>query len=161
MLKEWLPCEDGGGEVAFSQCNIFVQENEEGACRKDLKFKKCDSWIFDSSIYGETAATEYSLVCDRLSEQALVQDAFIFGMLAGVFLSGWISDSFGRKKGLMVFNLLHLVLGTINVFAWEVVSFSVSMEEGAFSIIYLLHPDLPHPLRPNDRRFGNYSVCVR
>ncbi|KXJ23440.1 Organic cation transporter protein [Exaiptasia diaphana] len=55
----------------------------------------CTSYEFDPLF--TTVVSEWNLICDRSYLAAIIQALFFVGMLVGSFVSGMLSDAYGRK----------------------------------------------------------------
>ncbi|XP_073330192.1 solute carrier family 22 member 4-like [Pagrus major] len=63
-----------------------------------LKQEGCkDGWNYSTEYYHSTVVTEFNLVCSDQWKQPLTSLVYFFGGLSGCFISGRISDRFGRK----------------------------------------------------------------
>ena len=78
--------------------------------------KKCESWDYDRSLFEHTIIHQYNLVCDREKWKDTSQAAYFLGMIIGVFASGWLADSLGRKAVLVPLVVLMSVCGTATAF---------------------------------------------
>ncbi|XP_034062375.1 solute carrier family 22 member 5-like isoform X2 [Gymnodraco acuticeps] len=81
-----------------------------------------DGWEYDQSVYISTIITEWDLVCDDRWKNPLTSSIFFCGVLTGSFVSGQLSDRFGRKIVLFVTMAIQTVFTFIMVFApsWPV-----------------------------------------
>ncbi|KAM3602215.1 uncharacterized protein V6R79_026438 [Siganus canaliculatus] len=61
-----------------------------------------DGWDYDRSVYISTITTEWDLVCDDGWKKPLTPSIFYFGVFMGSFISGQLSDRYGRKIVLLV-----------------------------------------------------------
>lgn len=52
----------------------------------------CPSHVFDKSIFEETIITEWDLVCERKELSNVTQLTFMFGILLGNVIFGFLSD---------------------------------------------------------------------
>ncbi|XP_014283802.1 organic cation transporter protein [Halyomorpha halys] len=77
----------------------------------------CESWDFEYSQFGTTIITEWNLVCDRSYLRQLAELLFLVGVAVGGFVSGLISDRFGRKQTLMVSLLAQILIGMAIAYA--------------------------------------------
>ena len=60
---------------------------------------------------------EWGLICDNAYKLSLAQTVFFVGMTSGVFISGLLSDRFGRKPVLLLVIGEVAVFGTLTAFA--------------------------------------------
>ncbi|XP_031136494.1 solute carrier family 22 member 4-like isoform X1 [Sander lucioperca] len=66
-----------------------------------LKQEGCkDGWTYSTEHYESTVVTEFNLVCRDQWKQPLTSVVYFLGGLFGCFISGQISDRFGRKPAL-------------------------------------------------------------
>ncbi|KAJ4922631.1 hypothetical protein JOQ06_024752 [Pogonophryne albipinna] len=81
-----------------------------------------DGWEYDQSVYISTIITEWDLVCDDRWKNPLTSSIFFCGVLTGSFVSGQLSDRYGRKIVLFVTMAVQTVFTLIMVFApsWPV-----------------------------------------
>ncbi|XP_051256234.1 solute carrier family 22 member 4 [Dicentrarchus labrax] len=81
-----------------------------------------DGWEYDRSVYISTIVTEWDLVCDDRWRNPLTSSLFFFGVLTGSFVSGQLSDRYGRKKVLFATMAVQTVFTFIQVFSpsWTV-----------------------------------------
>ncbi|XP_068592786.1 organic cation/carnitine transporter 2-like [Cebidichthys violaceus] len=56
-----------------------------------------DGWTYSTEYYQSTVVSEFDLVCGEQWKQPLTSLAYFVGGLSGCFVSGLISDRFGRK----------------------------------------------------------------
>ncbi|KAM5300751.1 organic cation/carnitine transporter 2 isoform 2-T2 [Glossophaga mutica] len=70
---------------------------------EQLEQESClDGWEFSQDIYLSTIVTEWNLVCEDDWKAPLTISLFFVGVLVGSFISGQLSDRFGRKNVLFV-----------------------------------------------------------
>ncbi|XP_069573571.1 organic cation/carnitine transporter 2-like [Brachyistius frenatus] len=81
-----------------------------------------DGWEYDRSVYISTIVTEWDLVCDQSWRQPLTSSVFFCGVFTGSFISGQLSDRYGRKIVLFVTMAVQTVFTLIQVFSpsWAV-----------------------------------------
>ncbi|KAK5858885.1 hypothetical protein PBY51_002995 [Eleginops maclovinus] len=76
-----------------------------------------DGWEYDQNVYISTIITEWDLVCDDRWKNPLTSSIFFCGVLTGSFISGQLSDRYGRKIVLFVTMAVQTVFTFIMVFA--------------------------------------------
>ncbi|XP_061071567.1 organic cation/carnitine transporter 2-like isoform X1 [Conger conger] len=113
ISAEWInysiPLEEDKGVMRYNKCtrykldviqrlsdnrsvpgiDVNVTEIEQESCK--------DGWEYDKSIYVSTIVSEWDLVCSDAWKVPVITSTCFFGILAGSFISGQLSDRFGRK----------------------------------------------------------------
>ncbi|XP_076025171.1 organic cation/carnitine transporter 2-like [Genypterus blacodes] len=81
-----------------------------------------DGWEYDNSTYTSTITTEWDLVCDDSWKVPLTSSIFYCGFLLGSFITGQLSDRYGRKVVIFATTGVQLVFSSIQVFSpsWAV-----------------------------------------
>ncbi|TKS83098.1 Solute carrier family 22 member 5 High-affinity sodium-dependent carnitine cotransporter [Collichthys lucidus] len=74
-------------------------------------------WEYDRSVYTSTISTEWDLVCDDRWKNPMTSSLFFCGVLTGSFVSGQLSDRYGRKKVLLAALALQTLFMFIQVFS--------------------------------------------
>lgn len=123
-----------------------------------------DGWEYDSSVYTSTIVTEWNLVCDDSWKSPFTSSIFFCGVLAGSFISGQLSDRFGRKIVLFASMMLHNVFSILQIFSpsWLVFSslyFVVGMGRvSSYVTAFVLGTEI---LSPRMRTaFSTAGVCL-
>lgn len=81
---------------------------------------------FDDEYYGTTLVNDWQLVCDKSYLVALSQTLFLLGGVSG-FISGFISDKYGRKKASLIFLVIFQVSVIVyNILITDLVGLSYS-----------------------------------
>nr|XP_015204919.1 PREDICTED: solute carrier family 22 member 5-like isoform X1 [Lepisosteus oculatus] len=94
--------------------DVNVSEIEQESC--------LNGWEYSKEMYKSTVVTEYDLVCNNEWKEPLTSSIYFLGVLCGSFVSGQLSDRFGRKPVLFATMAIQTVFTFIQVFApsWEV-----------------------------------------
>jgi len=58
----------------------------------------CARWDYDRSDWPETVVSQFNLVCDRDYLRSMSQSLYMAGIMIGSFVSGLLSDRFGRRR---------------------------------------------------------------
>uniref|UniRef100_A0A7N8WSD7 Solute carrier family 22 member 5-like n=1 Tax=Mastacembelus armatus TaxID=205130 RepID=A0A7N8WSD7_9TELE len=78
-------------------CHIPTHSNLK-VFLSSLKQEDCkDGWTYSTEYYQSTVVTEFNLVCRDQWKQPLSSSIYFLGGLCGCFISGQVSDRFGRK----------------------------------------------------------------
>ncbi|XP_050818662.1 solute carrier family 22 member 5-like [Gopherus flavomarginatus] len=145
LSREWLnasiPREVQGGREGPSRCRRYRLESLANFSAlglqpgrdvdlSQLEQETClDGWEYSRELYLSTIVTEWNLVCDDDWKAPLTASLFFVGVLVGSFISGQLSDKFGRKK------VLFATLGVQTGFSFLQV-FSTSWE--MFSVLFVI-----------------------
>ncbi|XP_031729916.1 solute carrier family 22 member 5-like [Anarrhichthys ocellatus] len=81
-----------------------------------------DGWEYDRSVYISTIISEWDLVCDNRWKNPLTSSLFFCGVLTGSFISGQLSDRYGRKIVFFVTMAVQTLFTLFQVFSpsWTV-----------------------------------------
>ncbi|KAF6024790.1 hypothetical protein EB796_016902 [Bugula neritina] len=80
LIEKYIPTDESG---KFSKCEIFNSEGNK---------TECDRWVYDQTELKSTVVTDLNLVCGNTFKATASSSMFMFGNLAGSFLSGLVSD---------------------------------------------------------------------
>ncbi|XP_022349197.1 solute carrier family 22 member 4 isoform X2 [Enhydra lutris kenyoni] len=89
---------------------------------EQLEQESCvDGWEFSQDVYLSTIVTEWSLVCEDDWKTPLTSSLFFVGVLLGSFVSGQLSDRFGRKSILFATMAVQTGFSFLQIFSinWE------------------------------------------
>jgi len=83
----------------------------------------CVRWDYDRSDWPETVVSQFHLVCERDYLRSMSQSLYMAGIMIGSFVSGLLSDRFGRRRitllaaiGLLISGLATALSPSIEVF---------------------------------------------
>ncbi|XP_077767744.1 organic cation/carnitine transporter 2 isoform X4 [Canis aureus] len=97
---------------------------------EQLEQESClDGWEFSQDVYQSTIVTEWNLVCEDDWKAPLTVSLFFVGVLVSSFISGQLSDRFGRK------NVLFVTMGMQTGFSFLQI-FSKNFE--MFTVLFVL-----------------------
>uniref|UniRef100_A0A3P9D3Q1 Solute carrier family 22 member 4 n=1 Tax=Maylandia zebra TaxID=106582 RepID=A0A3P9D3Q1_9CICH len=115
-----------------------------GVMLSNLKQEECkDGWIYSTEHYKLTVVTEFNLVCDNKWKQPMSSLIYFLGSLCGCFLSGQISDRFGRKpvlfSSIFILSVFNIALSFAQSWAvFNVLFFMVGMGQVSICIVLLV-----------------------
>ncbi|XP_075756467.1 solute carrier family 22 member 4 [Pelodiscus sinensis] len=137
LSREWLdasiPREVQGGREGPSRCRRYrlaalanfsalgLQPGRD-VDLSQLEQEKClDGWEYSRELYLSTIVTEWNLVCDDDWKTPLTTSLFFVGVLLGSFISGQLSDRFGRKSILFATMAVQTGFSFVQIFStsWE------------------------------------------
>lgn len=84
---------------------------------------KCESFVFETTVFASTVATEWDLVCDRSMIGTVATAIYFFGVLIGAIAGGVVSDWVGRVPTLVCSQMGLMVAGIACAFSGNVVTF--------------------------------------
>ncbi|XP_005475467.1 solute carrier family 22 member 5 isoform X2 [Oreochromis niloticus] len=124
--------------------NYSEFEASAGVMLSNLKQEECkDGWIYGTEHYESTVVTEFNLVCDNNWKQPMSSLIYFLGSLCGCFLSGQISDRFGRKpvlfSSIFILSVFSIALSFAQSWAvFNVLFFMVGMCQLSIYILLLV-----------------------
>ncbi|ERE68897.1 solute carrier family 22 member 21 [Cricetulus griseus] len=102
---------------------------------EQLEQESClDGWEYSKEIFLSTIVTEWDLVCQNDWKAPFTTSCFYVGVLLGSFISGQLSDRFGRKNVLFLTIGIHTGCSFLQVF-----SVSYEMFTALFTLVGLGH----------------------
>ncbi|NXC54774.1 S22A5 protein, partial [Aleadryas rufinucha] len=129
LSGEWrnasIPLELRGGQEAPSRCRRYRLLSSTAAVPGPPEAAAPpDGWEYSRDVYRSTIVTEWNLVCANDWKGPLSTSLFFVGVLLGSFISGQLSDKFGRKNVLFATLAMQTGFSFIQVFStsWEMFS---------------------------------------
>nr|XP_028573823.1 solute carrier family 22 member 4-like [Podarcis muralis] len=137
LSREWLnasiPLEERGGRQVPQRCRRYSLEALANFSARNLvpgrdvnlsqvEQEKClDGWEYSREPYLSTIVSEWNLVCDDDWKTPLTTSLFFVGVLLGSFVSGQLSDRFGRKSILFATMAVQTGFSFLQIFStsWE------------------------------------------
>ncbi|XP_066501593.1 solute carrier family 22 member 4-like [Hoplias malabaricus] len=89
----------------------------------DIELESClNGWNYSKETYQSTIVTEWDLVCENEYKGPLSSSMYFLGVLMGTFISGQLSDKYGRRPVLFATMTMQTATIFIQMFApsWEV-----------------------------------------
>ncbi|KAJ8383091.1 hypothetical protein SKAU_G00038690 [Synaphobranchus kaupii] len=120
-LSQALPLEEVNGQLDYSRCTRYKRLNSTEAHFGNETERCLDGWDYSTEHYISTITTEWNLVCGDAWKVPFSLSVFCMGVLTGSFVSGHISDRFGRKLLLFLSMAVQTISSLIRVFSgsWE------------------------------------------
>ncbi|KAG7324465.1 hypothetical protein KOW79_012481 [Hemibagrus wyckioides] len=108
----WEQVDTGGARDTTSGCVQHVNGSSEPCA---------SGWEYSTERYHDTIVTEWDLVCGDAWKVPFTLSIFFVGVLSGSFISGELSDRFGRKTVLFATMATQLVCSLLQVASvnWE------------------------------------------
>lgn len=92
-IDTFIPQQMEDGTLQYSRCYIYANET----LGNNQTLQKCNSWVYDKSVFQSSITTDMNLVCDRKEFKTYYMLAFYLGAFAATISCGWFADRFGRK----------------------------------------------------------------
>ncbi|XP_050525745.1 organic cation transporter protein [Daktulosphaira vitifoliae] len=80
----------------WSSCKMYTMNNNNTNSLSNSS-QKCDHWIYDKSIFKNTAVMEFNLVCNKNFYKGYSDSLLMVGVMLGSIIFGYVSDKIGRK----------------------------------------------------------------
>ncbi|XP_077435500.1 solute carrier family 22 member 4-like isoform X2 [Vanacampus margaritifer] len=129
--------------------NMSIPGSASGSALSGLPQEGCkDGWTFSTEHYQSTVVTEFNLVCEDDWKPPLSTLAYFLGGLCGCFISGQISDRFGRKPVLLGSVALLSIFSSVLTLApsWElftVLFFMLGLGQiGCYVVVFVLGSEI-------------------
>uniref|UniRef100_A0A8C5QGI1 Major facilitator superfamily (MFS) profile domain-containing protein n=1 Tax=Leptobrachium leishanense TaxID=445787 RepID=A0A8C5QGI1_9ANUR len=100
LLKPFIPMDQ---QQRFEKCIQYrtkdILPSTMGERGIDLSTEPCkDGWIYDSSVFSSTIATEFNLVCNQRSWKQVAHSIYMTGVFIGALVFGSLADKLGRME---------------------------------------------------------------
>ncbi|XP_059486702.1 organic cation transporter protein [Neocloeon triangulifer] len=138
----------------WSQCRRldanFTDDYFEGNVPA-TKEAPCTQWVFDHTKYLSSAVFEWSLVCDKAWVRSAADTVFMFGVMMGSIVFGYLSDRFGRRPIFFTSLVLQVTGGILAGLAPEYFSFVFARmligatTSGVFLVAYVIGMEMVGP----------------
>lgn len=132
-MNKTIPLVQKGSKVQYSRCRRYRLESIVNLSLtipdpdlfnfSQIEKEPClDGWVYSKEQYISTIVTEWDLVCNDDWKAPLSMSFFFAGVLIGSFVSGQLSDRFGRKAVLFGTMAIQCLFSIIQVFSpnWEI-----------------------------------------
>ncbi|CAG9771538.1 unnamed protein product [Ceutorhynchus assimilis] len=105
---------------------LDLKTKTHSSCRYKLNTTElnCDRYIFDNS-FGRTVAVEFELTCDKDYLIATSNSLNMFGMMIGAIFFGSAADRWGRRKILIITNVIYGIIGNVIIFSPNIWTFLI------------------------------------
>ncbi|KAM6983312.1 organic cation/carnitine transporter 2-like [Tautogolabrus adspersus] len=133
LTEDWLnaiiPIEVTDGEEERSSCSRYRLDVVKNLSSlglipgrdvnlTQLEKESCvDGWSYSKDIYQSTVVSEFDLVCSEQWKQPFTSTVVILGILIGSFVSGQLSDRFGRKPVLFATMAVQTLFTFVQIFS--------------------------------------------
>jgi len=105
-----LPAWYNGTINLAQRCKLPKVEKDSGGCKaksayfedQDSQFCDWEDLVFDRTIVKSTVVEDYQLICGSEWLRTIYSAIYMLGMLFGSYFFGWVSDTYGRLKALML-----------------------------------------------------------
>lgn len=107
IVELMIPVDDDG---KYDNCSRYEYDpslcvNGSTDCKDTINTnttEKCDQYYYDRSLFTETVVTEMDLVCDKAIFSYVATSLYMFGLLIGSIVFGFIADRLGRQPTLII-----------------------------------------------------------
>ncbi|XP_054424869.1 solute carrier family 22 member 16 [Pteronotus mesoamericanus] len=114
----------------LKSCQRFRRDNKSSLNYEynghKSSFPCLDGYIYDKSKWDSTVVTQWDLVCNREWFARLIQPTFMFGVLLGALIFGYLSDRVGRRSVLWFTSIGMYLFGIAAAFTLDYYSFMLA-----------------------------------
>ena len=139
-----LICKNNNQQIINGSINTCLAWSNYSISKSESSNYSCE---FSAEDYGTTIVNDWNLVCEKSYLVGLTQTFYLMGGVCG-FMSGYISDKYGRKKATVILLIMfQIVISIFNVLSsdWLIV-LSISNKLIIYNIFQFLN--------------GALSICI-
>lgn len=119
IINRTIPLTDDGD---YSSCYRYVTVSSHNGTRTHRRREKCDSWVYDTTVFERTLTTDLDLVCENKILRSHSNMLLFAGKFVGAIAQGFLSDTLGRRRVLIWTSLGCLAAGIGNALVTSVTS---------------------------------------
>ncbi|XP_078405830.1 organic cation/carnitine transporter 2-like [Cetorhinus maximus] len=127
-MNRTIPLEQERGKLQYSKCRRYRLDvivnlsetfpNPDSCNMSEVEQEPClDGWEYSKDQYISTIVSEWDLVCNNNWKGPFSTSTFFMGVLVGSFISGQLSDRFGRKIILLGTMAVQTVFSVLQAFS--------------------------------------------
>ncbi|XP_023226409.1 organic cation transporter 1-like [Centruroides sculpturatus] len=106
-------------------CHLYIRPNDTNL-NETVKVRCNSGWDYDYNELFPTMTSEQNWVCEENWRVYLTHMAFWIGSVVGFFISGIISDRFGRRRTIIILELVSIVSNVLSIFMTNHLTFSAA-----------------------------------
>ncbi|XP_060693290.1 organic cation/carnitine transporter 2-like isoform X1 [Hemiscyllium ocellatum] len=132
-MNRTIPLEQDKDKLQYSKCRRYrldviknlseIFPDPDSVNISEVGQEPClDGWVYSKEQYISTIVSEWNLVCNDDWKAPFAMSVFFFGVLTGSFISGQLSDRFGRKLVMFGTMAVQTVFSMLQAFSpnWEI-----------------------------------------
>ncbi|XP_072446684.1 organic cation/carnitine transporter 2-like isoform X4 [Chiloscyllium punctatum] len=132
-MNRTIPLEQDKDKLQYSKCRRYrldvirnlseIFPDPDSVNISEVGQEPClDGWVYSKEQYISTIVSEWDLVCNNAWKMPFSMSVYFLGVLTGSFVSGVLSDRFGRKAILFVTMAVQTGFNVLQVFSssWEI-----------------------------------------
>ncbi|XP_022250799.1 solute carrier family 22 member 21-like isoform X1 [Limulus polyphemus] len=107
----------------YSSCLVY--KNFTSHMKEENSTTACASWEYDNSFYTSTIIDEWDLVCENDWLPSMSTSLYMGGFMTSVFISGQLSDRYGRRPIILFGGIIFLASGFACAFSTSFLMFNI------------------------------------